>query len=153
MSDKEIRCLVAPLVNSRVLLPNSAVAEILNFTSPEPFKRGPSWLLGEMDWRGWKVPVISYEQLASAGDSRTITSKTRILIIKTLGESTQLNYIGLVIQGLPQLKKVTASGLVDKKTEGLPESVFSEVTIDDITAFIPELAGLTHSVEQAAYET
>ena len=153
MSNKEIRTILAPLVNGHVLLPNTAVAEVLNFTSPEPFKQGPAWLLGEIVWHGWQVPVISFEQLISGDDSKTTVSKARILIIKTLGESTQLNYIGLVIQGLPRLKKITPATLIETQTENLPELVFSEVTIDDLTAFIPELGDLTRSVEQAAYDS
>ena len=151
MTANEIRSILAPLTDAHVLLPNSAVAELLSFTSPEPFKQGPPWLLGEMVWCGWQVPVISYEQLVNGSDSNTVTSKARILIVKTLGESTQLNYIGLVIQGLPKLKKITADTLIEAQTEELPGPVFSTVTIDDVTAFIPELGDLTLRVEEAAY--
>jgi chemosensory pili system protein ChpC len=151
MANKEIRSILAPLTKGHVLLPNSAVSELLNFTSPEPFKQSPPWLLGEMVWRGWQVPVISYEQLVNRGDSNTATSKARILIVKTLGESTQLNYIGLVIQGLPKLKKISTDNLIEAPDDELPDGVFSQVTIDDITAYIPELGELTRSVEEAAY--
>jgi hypothetical protein len=80
-----------------------------------------------------------------------ITSKSRILIVKTLGESTQVNYIGLLIQGLPRLKKVTTDILVEKQTDELPNSVFSEVAIDDMQAVIPDIGDLTRIVELAAY--
>jgi len=80
-----------------------------------------------------------------------VTSKARILIIKTLGESTQVNYLGLVIQGLPKLKTVTPKNLVEKKTDSLPQSQFSNVSVDDLPAMIPELGYLTSIVEQAAY--
>ena len=105
MAEEEIRTFMAPITHGHVLLPNSAVAEVLDFTRPEPFKQAPAWLLGELAWRGWQVPVISYELLINAGGGHSISSKSRILVIKTLGESTQVNYIGLVIQGLPKLKK------------------------------------------------
>jgi chemosensory pili system protein ChpC len=153
MADKEIRTIVAPLKTGNVLLPNSAVAEILSYASPEPLKKAPSWVLGEMAWRGWQVPVISVDQLLNEGGSNSITPKSRILVIKTLGESTQVNYIGLVIQGLPRLKKVTAQSLIEKRTDGLPETIFSEVKIDDLQAFIPELGSLTRLVEESAYDS
>ena len=153
MADKEIRTILAPLTDGYVMLPNSAVGEILTFTSPEPFKQGPPWLLGEIAWRGWQVPVINYERLINDKVVTTITSKTRVLIIKTLGESTQVNYIGLVIQGLPRLKKVSAATLVEKQVDELSDTVFSEVTIDDLHAVIPELGELTRTVELAAYDS
>ena len=80
-----------------------------------------------------------------------VTRKSRILIIKTLGESTQVNYIGLVVQGLPRLKTVTAKTLLEKQTKNLPKAQFSSVSIDELPAMIPELGYLTKIVEQAAY--
>lgn len=153
MSDTEIRTILAPLTNGNVLLPNSVIAEILNFTSPEPFKHGPAWLLGEIAWCGWQVPVINFERLLNIRSGTTVTSKTRILIVKTLGESTQVNYIGLVIQGLPRLKKINEESLVERQTEELADGVFSRVSVDDIQALIPELGDLTRIVEMAAYNS
>ena len=151
MAEKEIRTILAPLIDGHVLLPNSAVAEVLNFTPPEPFKQSPAWLLGEMAWHGWQVPIICFEQLVNKKNRSSVTPRSRILIIKTLGESTQVNYIGLVIQGLPKLKKVTPDTLLEQEADELPETLFSRVSIDDLPAVIPELGELTHIVEQAAY--
>jgi chemosensory pili system protein ChpC len=151
MTEKEIRTIVAPLLHGHVLLPNSAVAEVLDFKSPEPFKQAPKWLLGELAWHGWQVPIICFEQLVDKKERSSITPRSRILIIKTLGESTQVNYIGLVIQGLPKLKKVTAESLLEIPADDLPDTLFSNVSIDELTAVIPELGELTHIVEQAAY--
>ena len=150
MANEEIRTILAPLTNGYVMLPNSVVSEILEFTSPEPFKQGPAWLLGEVAWHHWQVPVINYEGMLK-GSSTKITSKSRILIVKTLGESTQVNYIGLVIQGLPRLKKVRAETLIENEVENLPDTVFSEVAIDGLKAIIPDLGDLTRIVELAAY--
>ena len=152
MADKEIRTFIAPLIDGHMMLPNTAVAEVLAFERPEPFKQGPAWLLGELAWRDWQVPVICFEQLINKSSRTSVTPKARILIIKTLGESTQVNYIGVVIQGLPRLKKVTATSLVEKQTENLPEILFSTVSIDDLEAVIPELGSLTYTVEHAAYD-
>jgi hypothetical protein len=80
-----------------------------------------------------------------------VTKKARILIIKTLGESTQVNYIGLLIQGLPKLKTVTPKTLIEQKVKNLPDAIFSKVTVDDLSAYIPELSHLTSVVEEAAY--
>ena len=152
MADKEIRTILAPLTDGYVMLPNISVGEILTFTQPEPFKQGPPWLLGEIAWRGWQVPVINYERLLEPGSVTKLTAKTRILIIKTLGESTQVNYIGLVIQGLPRLKKVNQETLIEDKVDDLPDTVFSNVRIEDLQAMIPEIGDLTRTVELAAYD-
>ena len=151
MASKEVRSIIAPLTYGHVLVPNSVVAELMEFTMPEPLRRAPDWILGELVWNGWQVPVISLEHLISDSSANTVTAKARILVLKTLGESTQVNYIGLVIQGLPKLKKVTVDSLVEKLSDELPEGVFSEVSIDDLEAMIPDLGSLTRLVEDAAY--
>ena len=152
MASAEIRTIMAPLTDGYIVLPNSVVAEVLAYSAPEPFKNSPIWLMGELAWHGWQVPVISYEQLIDENVGHISTSRARILIIKTLGESTQVNYIGLVIQGLPKLKKVTAETLVEKQTENLADTLFSEIIIEGQDAMIPEIANLTHFVEEAAYD-
>jgi chemosensory pili system protein ChpC len=151
MASKEIRCIVAPLTFGHVLVPNIVVAELMDFAVPEPLRRAPDWILGELVWNGWQVPVISFEHLVSDSSANTVTAKARILIIKTLGESLQVNYIGLIIQGLPKLKKITADNLLEKLSDELPDGVFSEVSIDDLKTMIPELGSLTRLVEDAAY--
>jgi chemosensory pili system protein ChpC len=151
MASKEIRCIVAPLTFGHVLVPNIVVAELMDFTMPEPLRRAPDWILGELVWNGWQVPVISFEHLISDSSANTVTAKARILIIKTLGESIQVNYIGVIIQSLPKLKKITADNLLEKLSDELPDGVFSEVSIDDLEAMIPELGRLTRLVEDAAY--
>lgn len=153
MPNTEIRSILAPLTEGNLLLPNSAVAEILNYASPKPLKHTPSWLLGELPWRGWQVPIICYEQLIKAATSHRVTPKSRILIVKTLGESTQVNYIGLLIQGLPRLKKITSSTLLEIETEKLPKTLFSKVRVEDLDSFIPALSELTLTVEEAAYSS
>jgi chemosensory pili system protein ChpC len=151
MAAKEIRTILAPLTNGHVLLPNSVVAEIMDYTPPEPLKKAPAWLLGELAWHGWQVPVISYLRLINIRADDHLTKKSRILLIKTLGESTQVNYIGLLIQGLPRLKTVTPETLIEQKGENLPNVVFSNVMIDELPALIPEIAQLTGVVEHTAY--
>jgi chemosensory pili system protein ChpC len=152
MAEKEIRTIVAPLQEGNILLPNGAVAELLGYALPEPLKKAPTWVLGETAWNGWQVPIINYDQLINERSISKTTSKSRILIIKTLGESTQVNYIGIVIQGLPRLKKISADSLQEIQMEELPRTIFSAVRIDDLQAYIPELGSLTRTVEQAAYD-
>ena len=120
-------------------------AGLLAFLAQMPFLTG--------QWPGWQVPVINYAGLINPKSGRKSMSRARIVIIKTLGESTQVNYIGLATEGLPKLKKVSAGTLVEKKTGDLPDTVFSEVSIDDLEAVIPRLGRLTRIVEEAAYNS
>lgn len=134
-----------------MLLPNSAIAEVLAFEQPEPFRKGPPWLLGELAWQGWQVPVVCFEQILNKKLRTILTPKSRILVIKTLGESTQVNYVGLLVQGLPKLTRVTPDTLEEVQADDLPGVLFSRIRIDGQEAVIPELRDLTLLVEQTAY--
>ena len=151
MANEEIRTILAPLTTGHVLLPSAVVAEVLEFKVLEPFKQAPDWLLGELAWRGWQVPVINYLRLIDAQADISISARARILIIKTLGESTQVNFLGLLIQGLPKLKTVSSDALVEKSGSNLPKELFSQVVIDNQPALLPELGELTRTVETQAY--
>jgi chemosensory pili system protein ChpC len=152
MAGKEIRTVMAPLTDGYLLLPNSVVAEIVDMKPLESFRKRPSWLIGELDWHGWQVPVISYEHLIRKKGGQPMHHKARIMVIKTLGDSTQVNYLGFLIQGLPKLTKVTPASLVELETEDLPDVQFSDVTVEGQQAMIPDIGKLTRTVEQAAYE-
>lgn len=153
MVEQEVRTIMAPMKDGFVMLPVCTVAEVMDFKPPKPFKRAPGWLLGELAWRGWQVPVISYERLINGDGHKPVVSKARILVVKTLGESTLVNYIGLLTQGLPKLMKVTAATLEERPAEQLPDAVFSRVSINGLQAVIPMIDKLTRTVEKAAYET
>ena len=151
MAEPEIRTLLSPLTNGNILVPNSVVAEILEFSNPEPFKKAPVWLLGELEWHGWQVPIVSFLRLINPRSPDNVTKKSRILIIKTLGYSTQLNYIGLLIQGLPKIRAVSAETLIEEQMSVKSKSVFSKVMVGDLPALIPEISALTGLIEKAAY--
>ncbi len=59
-----IRSLVAPMPGGSILIPGSMIAEVVNFSEPEPFHQGPDWLLGEIRWNGWQLPVVNLALLA-----------------------------------------------------------------------------------------
>ena len=54
---REIRGVMVPVTDGRVLLPNATVAEVISYTTPDPIAGAPAWLLGRLSWRGWRLPV------------------------------------------------------------------------------------------------
>ena len=147
---REIRALYAPVEGGGILLPGSVVAEVVEFTDPDPFKDAPDWLLGEIEWSGWQIPLINYAVLTDTGINTTITPRSRILIVKTLSGSTSITYIGFVINGLPRMINVSTGSLVETKI-GSTTGAFSHVTIDDRSATIPDLDEIAGVIEGVAY--
>jgi chemosensory pili system protein ChpC len=152
LNDDTIRAIVAPLTADSLLLPSSVVAEVIGFDKPNPITDSPLWLLGDLEWRGWQVPIISFAVLSQAAERDPVTSGSRILVIKTLTEQPSLNYLGILIQGLPRLTKLTAQSLSPASGEQLSPVVFSRVDVDDQSALVPDLQALTEEVAAALDE-
>ena len=149
--EKVLRVVVAPLISGRVVLPGSVVAEVISHHPPESLKNTPAWMLGELEWNGWQVPVISYAGLMDHGCSDPVSAQTRILIFKTLSERAPVPYVGMLIQGLPRLAKLVAESLTEVRSQNCPAGVFRTVLLDEEEAVVPDLDAITQLIESAAY--
>jgi len=150
-ASQEIRAILAPLAQSSILLPNNVVAEVIGFTDPKSFENAPSWLLGELDWHDWQVPVVSFATLCGAATADPVSSGSRILIVKTLSDSTSIMYLGVHINGLPKLTTLNSESLETMDDQPQSSTVFASVRLDGQEALIPELSEVTGLVEQAIY--
>lgn len=147
-----VRAILAPLASGSILLPSNVVAEVADFSKPVPYEHGPTWLLGEVEWNSWQVPIISFASLTGSRQRDTVSSASRILIVKTLTEEVSLYYIGILIKGLPKLKKIEAGTLQASDEASDSAVVHCHVTLDGETAIIPELEALVRCVADAIYD-
>ncbi len=148
--ESEIRTLLAPMPGGGVLLPGSMVAEVVNYDDSEPFDEGPDWLLSEVRWNGWQIPVVNFALLAGTTDDDTVPEKARVLVVKTLSVEASVLHIGFIIDGLPKVKSVTPANLAETAGE-TPDGVFSHVMIEDQPAVIPDLDVLALTIEKTVY--
>lgn len=150
MSKTEIRSLLVPISGGMALLPNATVAEVLDFSPPEPVAAAPDWMLGLLLWRGWHIPVISLAMLAGLAESEPV-SGARLCIIKTLADNARMPYIGFLVQGFPRLTTVTEADLTEVPSDEYPTAVAARVIIGDREAFIPDLDCLARLTAEAAH--
>ena len=142
MSDplpREIRCVLVPVGNLRLLLPNATIAEVITLSTPEPVAGAPDWLLGRIAWRGWRVPLVSFTTLSGAEEGDAGLS-VRVAVLKALGDDPKLPFIAVVTQGFPRLTTLNAE-LILPTHDGkpLPPGVRAHVLVRDDVAMIPDL--------------
>jgi chemosensory pili system protein ChpC len=142
MSDplpREIRCLLVPVGNLRLLLPNATIAEVITQSTPEPVANAPEWLLGRIAWRGWRVPLVSFTTLSGAEEGDADLS-VRVAVLKALGGDSRLPFIAVITQGFPRLTTLNAE-LILPTHDGkpLPPGVRANVLVRDDVAMIPDL--------------
>lgn len=146
-SNKVIRTILGPVSQGQLMLPGSVVAEVVAYSEPKQFTNAPAWLLGQIGWQDWNVPVVSFAVLSGLAETEYATDKSRILVVKSLAASSSTPYIGIIINGLPKLAKVSADSLKDiEQTSEFP-SVFRVVEFDDNQAIIPDLDAMVEIIQ------
>lgn len=137
-SKDTLHCLLIPLQEVKILLPNTAVAEVIAYASPEAVENAPNWLLGNIVWREEKVPLLSFELLVGKQEQAI----SRIAVLNTLNGNPDLPYMALSIQGIPQLRLVQESGLVVTESDSETDAVAASIDFAGESVLIPDLDAL-----------
>lgn len=145
----EVRGVLIQVVGSQLLLPNASTVEVLSYAEPDPVDNAPNWMLGNIRWRGWRVPMLSYSRLAGVG-SETSSVGTKVVVLKALGGDPKLPYFAIVAQGFPRLVTIARESLMldTEQHERLPESVRTRVVFNDDIALVPDLDAIERSIVQ-----
>lgn len=134
-----IHCLLLPLHVDIALLPNAAVAEVIPYSEPVAVDDAPEWLLGYLNWRERRVPLVMFEK-ASDGEAGRIHKGCRIAVLNTLNGSSELPYIAIVMQGLPSLQIVRPNTIqyADRPTTQR-QSIKAYVNLNGVAAILPDI--------------
>ena len=135
-----------------LLLPNTAIAEIVRYAAPEPVDNAPAWLLGTMQWRGLRIPVISYE-LAAGENTTEPGSEARLAILNGVHSGAALQFYAVVIRNNPRLLKVVRDDIRQESGSDHGKFQLQQVVVNNITAIIPDLAALEQLVCNAGIQT
>lgn len=145
---REIRCVLVPVGDLRLLLPNATVAEVITLTTPEPVPGAPEWLLGRISWRGWRVPLVSFTKLSGEQEGDTDLS-VRVAVLKALGGNAELPFVAVLTQGFPRLTTLNAELIIPTHDgKPLPRGVKAQVLVRDDVAMIPDLEGIENEVNE-----
>lgn len=134
--------LLIPMGGRPWLIPNIVVAEVIPLRQPDHPGKGPEWLLGWINWREQKLPLISYEKL-NGSQQVTIGPEARIAVINTVTGGTR--FYAVVVQGIPRLLGVAQEDPVKEPGDTGPvESMYVQVGGD--LAVIPDLDVIENTV-------
>lgn len=143
-----IHCLMVTLSNETLLLPNAAIAEVTGFTEPQPLDGSPDWFLGRITWRERLVPLISFENASTSGESMNIRKGNRIAILNTLNGNAEIPYIGLIVQGIPRLRVVRQNNITTLEARPANrQSVIEIVEVEGQSLVIPDIDDLEKRIQ------
>ena len=146
-----IHCMLAPTEEDILLLPTSVLAEVVDFQHPSPMDEAPSWLIGQIEWEKRQVPVFSFHALINGGEPGEISSRSKIMVIKSLSESGRVPYLGVLLSELPRMTFVKEFDLEQTGDRSKSLGVFRRIRLEDQDAIIPDLDRLTHLITHATY--
>ncbi|HMB38364.1 MAG TPA: chemotaxis protein CheW [Wenzhouxiangellaceae bacterium] len=150
MSETEIRSVLVPVTDAELLMPNASIAEIVGYTSPEPIEQAPEWLLGNILWHGWQVPVVSFGMLTEQLETESAEG-AKICVSKSLISNERMPYIGILAQGFPRLVTVTESALSEVPDSSTHIAIAGKAIIGDREAWVPDLDRIGQLVAHAAF--
>ena len=140
LGSDELRGVMLPVGSRLLLLPNSAVAEVIGYQEPNVGSSDPDWMLGSIEWRGRALPVISFELAMGRPQSDLGSQRARIAVLNTLSGNRSLPYIGIYTLGISRLARVTAGNLSEDSEEEPDSSlVLESVKINGQPAWIPDM--------------
>jgi chemosensory pili system protein ChpC len=137
---ESVRSLWVPLDGVNLLVPNVAIAEVINYQPLDILQDGPDWLLGSLRWRDNEIPVISMESLCGHSLPQSENS-ARISVLNSVQLQSDLPFYAMVTSDIPRLIYADADALGESlaATRTLPESVADCVQIGSEEALIPDL--------------
>jgi chemosensory pili system protein ChpC len=129
--------LMLPLSDRSLILPNVAVAELIDYQLRQPVMGAPDWHMGMIVWRDLQIPLVSFE--AACGALPMVGERARIVVLNCLSDGP-LQFMAMLIQGVPRSCKVDSQlSYVDVPLAPLE---LAAVQISDRIARIPDLDGL-----------
>lgn len=147
---ESVRSLWVPLEGVNLLLPNVAVAEVINYQPLDLIQDGPDWLLGVLRWRDQVLPVLSMESLCGFGLTQGERG-ARISVLNSVNSGSVLPFYAMVTAGIPRLINADADALGDSMlaARSLPDTVADCVQIGNEEALIPDLEIIQTLVESS----
>ncbi|VVQ15566.1 hypothetical protein PS918_05875 [Pseudomonas fluorescens] len=130
--------LLLPLADRHLILPNVAVAELIDYQPAAFDLDSPPWYLGRVTWRNRQIPLLSFE--SACGNKIVIGERVRIVILNALGGRPELKFIAMLVQGIPRSYKLDSQlSYVDVPLCSLEQAA---VQVADQVAKVPDLLAL-----------
>lgn len=139
----ETQPLFAVLIGLRedaLLLPNAAMAEVLNVDQIYPAEATIPGKIGNVVWHGYTLPVIDFDRMAGWLEDRPMR-RPRIVVLHALNSDLHGRAYAVLCEGQPQLIPVNAPSVTptNLKSHDRPEYVLSRVRVSVREVVIPNL--------------
>jgi chemosensory pili system protein ChpC len=146
--ESTIECVILPQFDSNLLLPRSIVVDVLDAEHMHIIVDLQGGIIGKLQWHGWTVPLLSFEAINN-GTIPKFNSKTKAVVLYTLGDDSTRPYIALTVQGNPKAFLLSDEDMQSKGKDKDSDFIQSRIAIRGSTeALIPDLLTLVSYTSQ-----
>lgn len=141
--NSELACILAPLTDGSLLLPNVTVAEVLRSQRLRAVDGLPPWCVGRIMWRGVILPVISFEGASARdGSGPRMSAHDGVLVMNRTRDLDEFGFYGILTRGTPRLLRLAEDDIdVVADTESHAAEL-GRVQVGEDLAIIPRLSFL-----------
>ena len=147
-----IKSIILTLKNELVVVPNAAVAEIISVQGVQDVDGSPEWMLGKTMWRGFELPVVSYEA-AAGDDTQAVNINTQVAVMYSANDDADKKYpyIGLAMHGVPHVSTFSRGQIkIDESATADHPMVAQKVRLNGAAAGVLDLLAIEDMLQQAA---
>jgi len=141
---ERISCLMLSLAKEKLLVPVTAVAEVVNTRERVESATAEGPLYGWIHWRDQKIPLLSLDMLLG-GERTALAVQNDLLILNAIGALAELGFYAVRMQGLPTPVQIDETSLRGRRGDGL---VLASCEMSGERLLIPDFAALEAAIAQ-----
>lgn len=137
-NDSFIHCMLIPLQQHYLLLPNSSIAEVVPKTGYTAASSASGYHLGHVGWRDRQLAVIDLETML-VGQGAAQRPAAKFCIVNGINPHADLDYYAIPCTGSPQLITLNQTALRRTHDEDTSPFLYCRIKIGSKAALIPDL--------------
>ena len=142
-STTKLRCILLPTTDYKLILPHSSVEEILPFAVIEETVNSSNYIMGMLNWRRYKLPLISMEALNNQSKPE-IKRRTRAAVVQFVSADGELKFFSIILSGMPKMIVLSAADMIDVADDSRPACTVKKVSVNGEQVYIPDMAAIEY---------
>lgn len=150
-SATDLVTMLLPVRGRTLLIPNVSVAEIVQLERLEEVADAPGWLRGLMDWRGLRIPIVTFESINDDPFAMTVPSR-RAAVCNGCVDPGRMPFFGIAASDMPRMSRISADEIVACEDVVTGPAERMAVSASGEEASIPDLAFIERQLLQVLTE-
>lgn len=143
--------LILPSPSICIVAPNVTIAEVSTLNKFQKSNGLVDWLIGSIEWRGIRIPLISFEKMNGFDVSADLATE-RCIIFNGITSKDTLPFYAILSYGIPKQIKLKSADVKAGDGGNRGKMELSRVYITDLEASIPDFEAIETELT-TAYST